>query len=529
MLHRTNKAPMRPTLVSRRLIFALTVSALALASCEREEIPEDAFVVLLDAHPKGFDPRFPVGDSSAKIIGLLHAGLVSVDTQDGQPELELAREIKQLSPTTYAITLRDDITFHDGHPVTAEDVEYTFMQLDSELVSSPLSGMSKRITKFEITSPTTFTLTLDEPRAPFLVELSMGIVPKHLCDGLKQCPDTHVGAGPFRYESSQGNHVIVLRAFEGYFGGQPTLKRLAFKVVKDDNTRLLALLGGSAELVQNAVSPLMLPVVQEAESLEVMTTTSFKYTYLQFNLRNPKLKDVRVRQAIAMGLDRDAIIKHKYRGLADLSTGLLSPGHWAYEGDVARFDHDIERAMALLDEAGFPDPEGDAPRFELELKVSSSKFRRALAILMANQLARIGIKVKVRSYEWGTYFADIKSGNFEMTTLQWPSVSEPSLYRWIFHSENIPTPENRNAGANRGAYKNERLDALLDEGMTQTDQQKRRQIYSEVQKIVSQDLPYVSLWHEHNIAVLKKGVQGYHTTPNARFEALKQTTFTPAP
>lgn len=513
------------------LTLALLTTTLAQVSCQRDEIPPDAFVVLLDAHPKGLDPRFPVGDASAKIIGLLHAGLVSVDTRDGTPELELAKEIEQVNPTTYKITLRDDIFFHDGQPVTAEDVEYTFMELDKEPVSSPLAGMSRRIEKFTIHSPTSFTIELDEPRAPFMVELAMGIVPKHFCQGQKQCPEPHIGAGPFRYVTSNGNHMVLLEAFDKYHLGKPHIEKLAFKVVKDDNTRLLALLGGSAEVVQNAVSPLMLPVVRDDKKLEVMTTTSFKYTYLAFNMRNPILEDVRVRQAIAHGIDRESIIQHKYRGLADLSTGLLSPGHWAYEADVRSYDYNIEEAMRLLDEAGYPDPdgpEGPKPRFELELKVSSNKFRRALAALMSHQLARIGIAVTVRSYEWGTYFDDIKSGNFEMTTLQWPSVLEPSLYRWIFHSENIPTPEARSAGANRGAYRNEEIDRLLDEGMIETDQKKRAEIYSRVQKILADELPYVSLWHEHNIAVLKKGISGYHTTPNARFEALKKTKPAPA-
>ena len=309
--------------------------------------------------------------------------------------------------------------------------------------------------------------------------------------------------------------------------GSPKISSLFFKTVKDDNTRLLALLGGSANLVQNAVAPIMLPVVEDTPKLTIERSPSFKYTYIAFNLEHPILSNLKVRQAMAMGIDRRSIVDYKFKGMAALSTGLLSPAHWAYEGDVERFNFDVERAKTLLDEAGYPDPDGSGPepRFEIEFKVSANKFRKAMAELIAHQLADIGIKVTVRAYEWGTFYNDVKSRNFAITTLQWPSVLEPSLLRWIFHSANIPSPDNRAAGANRGAYRNKRVDALLDEGNRETNVEKRRQIYGEVQKILAHDLPYISLWHEDNVAIMKNGAKDYFITPNARFEALKQTEF----
>lgn len=501
--------------------------SLALLSCQRQDdVPPDAFVVLMDTSPKGFDPRFAVDDASAKLIALIHAGLVSVDTVDGKPELELAASIEQPSPTRYEVKLRPGLRFHDGTPLTAEDVEYTFMQLDSPKVKSALAGVSRRIKSFTVHDALRMTIELHEPHAGFMMDLALGIVPKRLCEPYKQCPEPIIGAGPFKLVGQRGDQSFSLSAFDDYVQGRSPLDHVVMRVVKDDNTRLLALLGGTADLVQNAVNPLMMPVVEGQPRLKVQTTKSFKYTYLAFNLRDERLKDVRVRQAIAYGLDRPSIIKHKYRGLATLSTGLISPGHWAYEPDVMRFDYNVERARALLDEAGYPDPDGPdgpAPRLELELKVSSNKFRRALALLMAHQLERIGVRVKVRSYEWGTYFADIKSGNFEMTTLQWPSILDPGLYHWIFHSKNIPSPDNRSAGANRGAYRNAQLDALLDQARSETDMTRLKALYGQVQQILARDVPYVSLWHEDNVAILKAHTVGYYTTPNARYESLKVT------
>ncbi|RVU47901.1 ABC transporter substrate-binding protein [Lujinxingia sediminis] len=503
------------------VLLAFCLSLSACPSCSQQVDEGDAFVVILDASPKGLDPRFATSDSSAKIVGLLHAGLVSLDTANGDRELRLAHTIEQTSPVRYEVELRDDIYFHDGTPVTSADVEYTYMELDSELVRSPFAGLTRRIERFEVLDERRFVITLKAPHAPFMSDMALGIVPRHQCAGFEECPGAPLGAGPFAYVSQQGDMRVELRAFDDYFEGRPSIDRLVFKVVRDDNARLLALLGNTADLVQNAVAPLMLPVVEDSDRLETMSTPSFKYTYLAFNLEHEILKDLRVREAIAHAIDREAIIKHKFRGAARLSTGMLAPEHWAYESNVKRFDFDPERARQILDEAGYA-PGPDGVRFELDFKISASKFRRSMAELIAQQLGEVGIAVRVRSYEWGTFFHDVRSRNFAMTTLQWPSVLEPSLYRWIFHSDNIPSPDNRAAGANRGAYRNARIDELLEAGDRETDPDKRRAIYSEVQQILARELPYVSLWHEDNIAVLRKGTERYYTTPNARFDALKQ-------
>lgn len=524
-MHRFTFKPACSRAWCRFFLLALLL-ALGVGGCDSEStIETPAFVVLLDSSPKGLDPRFATSDASAKLVGLLHAGLVSTDTNSGEPKLDLAASIDQPSPVRYEVRLREDIYFHDGEPVTTADVKYTFMQLGSDLVNSPYAGTTKRIKSFDVIDQHRFVITLKKPFAAFISDLSMGIVPAHRCAGHASCPGKVIGAGPYKFVRNEADKLYLFDSFDNYYAGKPALNHILFKVVEDDNTRLLAMLGKSADLVQNAVAPLMLPVLKKSERLRVKTAPSFKYTYLAFNLEHPVLKNLKVRQAIAHGIDRQAIIEYKFEGLARLSTGMLSPGHWAYEGDVEAFDYDVDLAKRLLDEAGYPDPDGDGPlpRFKLNFKVSASKFRKSLVQLMAHQLARIGIDVTVRSYEWGTFYSDIKSRNFEMTTMQWPSVLDPGLYSWIFHSRNIPSAENRSAGANRGAYANARVDELLDRGEVEVDREKRKAIYSEVQKILAADLPYVSLWHEDNIAVTSADTRDYFMTPNARFEGLKKT------
>jgi len=508
----------RPVLLVAVAASTLLVGSL-LAGCE-EETSESGFDVLMTASPGSLDPRFATSDASAKLVGLIHAGLVTVETKSGNPELELATSIEQPEPTVYEVELREGLEFHDGEPLTSSDVEYTLTRLDSETVESPYAATARLIEAFEIEDERHFRIELEEPHAPFRTELSMGIVPEHRCAGHSECPGEPVGAGPFEFVERQGDRRFVLAGFDRYFEGAPAIERLDIRVVENENARLLSLLGKNAELVQNGVKPTMLPVVRDAEGLSIQTAESFKYTYIGFNLEHDILGDRRVRRAIAYGIDRESIVENKFHGHATLSSGLLAPFHWAYEPDVDRYGYRPDKARRLLDRAGYPDPGGEQPRFEVEFKVSAKKFRKSIAELIAHQLKRIGIRVDVRSYEWGTFFHDIKSRNFAMATLQWVPGPEPSIYRWIFHSENIPTAENRAAGANRGAYRNSELDELLERGERVTDRERRKEIYSEVQKILARDVPYVSLWHEHNIAILREGVRGYYITPNARFEAL---------
>jgi len=191
--------------------------------------------------------------------------------------------------------------------------------------------------------------------------------------------------------------------------------------------------------------------------------------------------------------------------------------HSAYEGNVPRYEYNVERAAALLDEAGYPDPDGPGgqPRFRLTYKTSASQFRLAVARVIAAQLGEVGIDIDVQSFEFGTFFADVKKGNYQLASMQTSAISEPDFYYTYFHSSNIPTAENLHAH-NRWRYRNPALDALLEEGRVVFDRERRKTIYAKVQRIVAEDLPIIPLWHEHNIAVMNRSLSGYSVLPNAR-------------
>jgi len=498
-------------------VVGLVALVLLCTSCRRTEpLPSDAVVVVVEAAPRSIDPRFATSDYDAKLSRLVFAALVQTDTADGEPTLDLAASVVPESPTRYVVTVRDDARFHDGAPVTSADVVYTYGSLAD--VGSPYAGNLDGVTVAAL-DDRTVAFTLDEPFAPFLLELDLGIVPQHLLAETGTFGDRDpVGAGPWRFVRTDADGTTLLEAFDEGHAPPTHLRHVAFRVVPDDTTRLLALLAGSVDLAQNATPQTLLPVVARDPELVIETSPSFKYSYIVFNLDVPPLDDIHVRRAIALGIDREEIIAHRLGGAATLSTGLLPPHHWAWSA-ARSWPYDPAAAIAELDAGGYA-PDAEGCRVRIEYKTSANRFYRGIAALIAAQLGEIGVCIDLQSWEWGTFFGDVKSGNFEMASLQWTSVVDPDLFAWIFHSENIPTAENTSAGGNRGRYRNDRVDALLDEGARTLDRDARRAIYAEVQQILADELPYVSLWHEDNVVVRRATLEGYTPVPTARFAGL---------
>ncbi len=475
--------------------------------------------MLIESPPQTIDPRYAVSANDFKVSRLVYAPLVSVDTPTIEPKMELAERIEQPAPTEYIVTIRADARFSDGSPVTADDVVYT---IDScrfgRLSRLALRFRDDGLFKLEALDARRVRFVLSHTHAPFVTDLDVGI--------LKRPPpgregDRPLGAGPFVLVSDEHERWRLERN-PHYLFGAPKAKAVTFKVIRDDNSRLLALVGGSADLTQNTVPLFLMDAVARQPRLQLASGRSSVYTYLGVNCDDPITADVRVRRAIAYAIDRRRIIDEKLGGRALLATGMLPTFHWAYAADVPDYRYDPARAKQLLDEAGHPDPDGDGPlpRFTLIYKTSSKRDRVALAQMIAADLARVGVEVEVRPLEWSTFFADVKAGNFQLFSMQIPEVAEPDLYTNFFDSTRIPTRENPDLGGNRARYRNPELDRLLDRGRRDVERAQRIADYREVQRILARDVPVVSLWHEDNVAVMGKKVAGFDVLPTAQLTSL---------
>jgi peptide/nickel transport system substrate-binding protein len=490
-------------------------------ACNPARVPLDELVVLIEIPAQTLDPRFAVGAYDFKMSRLVYAPLVSVDDDTVEPKMELAESVVPDGDTRWKVALRD-ARFSDGHPVTADDVVYT---LGSILAQKSGSRLRQRfiddgLVSMDIVDDHHLVFTLSHPHAPFITDLDVGILARPRPGD----PATPLGAGAFVLDERRGDTFRFV-ANPHFYGGAPRTHRLTVKTIRDDNSRLLALVGGSGDLTQNTISPLLLDAVLSEPRLKIESARSSVYTYLGLNCEDPILKDPRVRRAIAYAIDRQLIVHTKLRDRALLATGLLPTFHWAYDGEVDRYLFDPARAKRLLDEAGYPDPDGDGPkkRFTISYKTSSNRFRVAIATVIAKMLEDVGIGVDLRPYEFATFLADVKKGNFQLFGMQIPEIAEPDLYTNFFASSRIPTHDNLDIGGNRMRYREPEVDRLLEAGRRELDREKRRAIYGDVQRILARDVPAISLWHEDNLAAIGRQVRGYKILPTAQMTTLAGT------
>jgi peptide/nickel transport system substrate-binding protein len=286
------------------------------------------------------------------------------------------------------------------------------------------------------------------------------------------------------------------------------------KVIPDDTMRGLELRKGTIDVNVNDLSPDIVHELERLGEVRVATSPGVDYAYVAFNLRDPILSDVRVRQALAYAVDRKAIVDHLRRGLATPAVGILPPMSWATDPGIPEFAYDPERSKRLLDEAGYPDPDGDGPRtrFSLTFKTSTTEFTRLQATVLQQDWKRIGVDVVLRSSELATFLADIARGQFQMCTAQFVGVTDPDMLRRVFHSGQKPP-----AGFNRGYFVDPEVDALIDRATRSTNEAERRALFSEVQTRTARAVGFISLWHKTNVAIAQPGVTGVSLPPNADF------------
>ncbi|PYQ13454.1 MAG: ABC transporter substrate-binding protein [Acidobacteria bacterium] len=494
---------------------ALLAVLFVVACGKGPEHAADSLRLAIDVSPASLDPRLGSDESSRRVQQLLFNGLIRFDGR-GEPQGDLAASWEQTDALRYVFHLRPGIRFHNGRPLTSDDVRYTVESILQDEVLSFLKGDLAVIDGMETPDAATIVFRLKEPFAPFLVNLGLGILPRGSGADVGLHP---VGTGPYRLKEFRRDQGLVLQAFDGYFRGRPPCPTIRLKVVPEVVSRQQELLKGSVDLVVNDLTPDQVEALRGSKDLEILSGPSNSTTYLGFNLEDPILKDVRVRQAIAYALDRRQIIQVLLHGLAREATGLLPPDHWAYEPNVRTYAQDEAKAASLLDAAGYLDPDGAGPRsrFQLTYKTTTAELAREQASVFQEQLKRVGIDLEIRSYEWGTFYDDIKAGRFQIFSLQWTQLLDPDVFRLRFGSGYLPP-----AGSNRVRYRNPEVDRLLIEGTRARTVEERRRAYSRIQSILAEELPYFNLWHKSNVAVLRRRVQGFTLTPSADFYVLEQ-------
>jgi len=476
--------------------------------------------MIIESSPTNLDPRVGTDGPSERIYELIFDALLRRDEHfNVQPGL--AERWEAPDPLSYVFHLRHGVRFHDGSPLTSRDVKWTFDSLLQGKIPTTKTATYKYVAAIEAPDEYTVVFRLKEPFAtlPWNVsEGAIGIVPYGSGPEISAKP---IGSGPFRFVSAAQDQDVVVARNDDYWGEKPKLSAVRFLVVPDETTRALELRKGSADVASNAFSADVAAVLAQDRNLEVLRAPGTIYAYAAFNLRDPILQDVRVRQAIAYTIDRRPLIESLWRNQVRPADSILPPQSWAYSSNVPHYEHDLAKATQLLDAAGYPLHKG--VRFPLTMKTSTDATTRLMAAVLQQQLAEAGIALEIRSFEPATFLADVSKGAFQFYSLRWIGGNQdPDMFEAVFHSSKFPPN-----GANRGRYSNPRADALIDEGRRTLDPARRKAIYAELQAILATDLPYIHLWYLDNVVVHTRRVRGLTLNPSGNYNFLETVDLAP--
>jgi peptide/nickel transport system substrate-binding protein len=467
------------------------------------------------ADPAILNPVLASDSASFAVTGLIFNSLLRYD-KDLNLEGELA-ERWEVSPDGKMITfhLRKNITFHDGQPLTAADVQFTLETYLNPNVKTAYRSNFTSIAKSQALDELTFRVWYREPFAPALQSLAgMSILPKHLLAGkdlnTADAFNSHpIGSGPYVFKSWKRAEAVTLEANPAYFEGRPCLQRVIFRVIPDMSVQFLELKNGALDTMDLTPSQFNREGNQPAfqKRFNKYRYAAPQYTYMGFNLKNPLFQDVRVRRAIALAINRQALVDSVLEGLGTIGTGPYTPSSWAYPPDAKALPFDPAEAKKILLEAGFayaPDGhllKGGKPVTFTILTNQGNLNREQTATIIQAQLKNIGMDVQIRVIAWSSLLSEfINKRKFDALIMGWGLSQDPDLYD-IWHSSKTGEFE-----FNHISYTNPKVDELLIQGRRTFDQAKRIAIYRQVHALIAADVPYVFLYVPDSLVTVHRRI-----------------------
>lgn len=470
--------------------------------------------VAIDSSPAGLDPHLITAFNSVVIVqGNVYEGLTDIDSGlNVVPDLADSWEVSA-DGLSYTFKLHEGTTFHDGSTMDAEDVAASIRRVQSTEVASPLASRVSPITNIEIIDAHTIVFKLDAPFAPILSSLAgIAIVPSEMemdIEALQQIP---VGTGPFKFAEWQPNGFIALEKFDNYREeGLPKLDGVKFNFVPEAATRQVGVTTGEYDILPNLDAATALQLKSQP-GVSVEDTLNVSYTLLGMNVTHEALGNPKVREAINMLINRQDIIDGALFG-AGVHGGPLSPAltGWALPtSDYACYTTDVEGAKALLAEANITLP------LKLSILVLPRQDAKDISQILQQQLAAGGIEVELLNKEIGDFVQDWRNSDFDMFVSANGGNPDPDQYFYRTFRSDGPT--------NVFKYDNAEIDALLDQGRTETDQSKRKAIYDEVQKTLACSGPIAHLAYGNLFTAVNNNVKGFEIYPTGRLTSLVNVT-----
>jgi peptide/nickel transport system substrate-binding protein len=523
-IHDVAREP-RTALAAGLLSFLATI---ALGGCE-QRIGQDAADAsayggsLVVAGPADLDASNPLTTPDAWTQEI-HRHLMFVTLVRFGPRLELqpylARSWRMEGDTGALFELRRDVYWHDGRPTTAADVRFTFERALDPKTAYPNASYVAEWKSVEVVDSFTLRLRFRPHADPLAGAALLPIVPAHLLGAVpaaelatapyNQAP---VGNGPFRLVSRQANDRWTFEAntsFPSELGGRPFVDRLIWRVVPDRAAQVTELLTGNADMILGTPADQFVELGARG-GLQPIVRPSFKYSFIGWNGKRAPFGDARIRRALTLAIDRKAILDHLRSGYGQVAVGPVHPNHWAFDAALQPLPFDTAAARALLAQAGIADRGGDAyletasgKPFSFELKFQAGNtFSQSASEMIQADLARVGVRVKLRAVEWSTLVGDISSAarNFDAVLMGWESDFRVDV-RDLFHSRSLAGP------FQLASYRNAELDELMDRAALTADRSASLPLWHSIQRALRDDQPWTFLYYFPDLILARDGVRG---------------------
>ena len=513
--------------VLNMLSFGLRLSvvaciALILSSCSREPDIKRPFGITVGfgADAKRLLPLLASDSASGDISGHIFNGLTKYDkdikiTGDLAESWEVSRDGLQI-----LFHLRKGVKWHDGAELTSDDVVFTYLTVTNPKVPTPYGSNYGPVEKVEAVDKHTVKVTYKEPYAPALESWGMGIIPRHILEGKDITAEgfnrSPVGTGPYTLKEWVTGQKIVLEAFVDYFEGRPGIDKYIARVIPDTATMFLELKFGGIDFM--GLTPPQYKLQADSERFnryfQKFRYPAFGYTYLGYNLLDPRFADQRVRRAITHAINKQDIIDGVLLGYGTPCTGPFPPESWAYNPEVKDPGYDPGKAKMLLQEAGWTMgsdnllyKEGRPFRFTVLINQGNDARRKTAEIIREN-LKKVGIEMEIKVLEWQAMLHQfIDKKRFEAVIMGWALSRDPDAYD-IWHSTKTKEGE-----FNFISYKNDTVDRLLLEGRRTFDFNKRKETYNRIHRILSEEQPVTFLFVPDALPVLHKRFRGVEKAP----------------
>lgn len=472
--------------------------------------PKDTLVFAQISECKTLDPQDTTEQYSQRLVTVLYNRLVEIDEMTGELVPGLAKSWEILDENTILFHLEENVKFHNGEKFTANDVKFTIERAQS---LPKVAHLYQLISKVEVVDDHTVKIITSEPFAPMLAHLSHKtasiISEKYYKEKGDKYFENPVGTGPYKYKDWKVGDRITIEAFPDYFRGEPAIKYVVIRAVPEENSRVIGLETGEIDMTADLSAESRRTVMDNSEKINYMEKSGISVNYVGINTAKGPLADKEVRQAIAMGIDRDAIINSIMLGAVKKANSFIAPATFGYSPDSKVLDYNPEAAKKIIEAKGLTGA-------KFTLGVSNSVERMQMCEIIQAQLKEIGLEISIESLEWGTFLSATARGDLDMFTLGWGPSTYDGDYGFYpnFHSTQI------GGSGNRSQYSNPEMDRLLDAAKKEVNQEKRKELYKQVADMIYEEVPVIPMYYANNTVAAVKSVKGVKPTSYIYFHEL---------